>query len=78
MVQIIRGSTSRGAHICALHAGLLAIEDLLESGPTHKRVALRDHRMALERAYPSLLLVTDSDIAQHLAEIDGDPHDDQT
>lgn len=76
MVNLIRGSTSRGAHIRALHAGLLAIEGLLESGPTHKRVALRDHRMALERAYPTLLRVTDSDVAQAVAELDGEPLDD--
>lgn len=76
MVAVIRGSTSRGAHVRALHAGLLALEDLLESHPTHKRIALRDHRMALERAYPSLLTVTDSDVAQTVAELDGEALDD--
>lgn len=76
MVQLIRGSTSRGAHIRALHGALLALEDLLESGPTYKRVALRNHRSALERAYPTLLTVTDSDVAQAVAELDGEAIED--
>lgn len=76
MVQIIRGSTSRGAHVRAIWYALVTLEDLLEAGPTYKRVALRDHRMALERAYPTLLMVTDSDVAQALAEEDGQAHDD--
>jgi len=72
MARIIRTGTSRGAHIRALFAALLELEELLPQEPSHKRVALRDHRAALARAYPQLLLVNEVDVEQHLAEEDGD------
>jgi len=70
-VPIIRGSTSRGAHVRALWEALtVMIEDMPEL-PSERRVRLRNARAALERAHPGEL-VTDSDLAQALAEEDGD------
>jgi len=70
-VPIIRGSTSRGAHVRALWEALSAMIDHLPECPTERRVRLRTCRAALERAYPGEL-VTESDIEQFLAEEDGD------
>lgn len=71
--RVIRTSTSRGAHIRALHAALSALADVYD-GPSHKRVAIRDHLAALERAYPFLRL-TESDVAQAVAEEDDETID---
>lgn len=73
--RIIRSGTSRGAHIRALFEALLCIEEGLPDCPSHRRVALRVHRAALVRAYPQILRVNESDLAQHLAEEDGDAVD---
>jgi len=70
-VPIIRGSTSRGAHVRALWDVISCLIDDLPSVPTERRVRLRTLRSALERAYPGEL-VTDTDLAQVLAEEDGD------
>lgn len=72
MARSIRTGTSRGAHIRALHAALLQLEELLPAKcPSHKRVALRDHRTALERAYPGYFR-HDVAVEQALAEEEGD------
>jgi len=72
MARIIRTGTSRGAHIRALHAALLELEELVPNEPSWRRIRLRDHRAALARAYPQLLLLNDTELAQTLAEEDGD------
>jgi len=72
MARIIRTGTSRGAHIRALYSALSELEQLLPEYPSHRRVALRDHRAALQRAYPQLLLPNETELAQALAEEDGD------
>lgn len=72
MGRYIRTGTSRGAHIRALYSALLELEELLPPEPSHRRVAIRDHRAALLRAYPHCLRVSEVDVAQALAEEDGD------
>lgn len=73
--RIIRSSTSRGAAVRALFAALLELEELIPiDAPSARRVALRDHRSALVRAYPELR-INDSELAQALAEEDGDGQD---
>jgi len=73
--RIFRGSTSRGAHIRALAELLVSFLEALPDAPTHRRVALRDHLMALIRAYPELQLTT-SDVAQLVAEDDDETIED--
>jgi len=70
-MPIIRGGTSRGAHVRALWEALTVLIEDLTDVPSEKRVRLRTLRAGLERAYPGEL-VTDSDLAQALAEEDGD------
>jgi len=70
-MPIIRGSTSRGAHIRALWEALTCLIEQLPSTPVEQRVRLRNARAALERAYPAEL-VTETDIAQAVAEDDND------
>ena len=73
-MPIIRGSTSRGAHVRALW-NLLGDLAELHAG-TDKGVRIRTYRAMLERAYPGECSgVTDSDIEQFLAEEDGLPID---
>lgn len=72
MGRFIRTGTSRGAHIRALYSALLQLEELLPPEPNPRRVALRNHRAALVRAYPDTLKASEVDILQHLAEEDGD------
>lgn len=72
MGRFIRTGTSRGAHIRALYSALLQLEELLPHGPNTKRVALRNHRAALVRAYPHDLGRNEVAELQHLAEEDGD------
>lgn len=72
MGRFIRTGTSRGAHVRALWAALLQLEELLPLGPNPKRVALRNHRSALQRAYPGILGRDEVAELQHLAEEDGD------
>lgn len=61
--MIIRGSTSRGAHIRALHSALADIIDFLPDYPSERRVRLRDCKAALERAYPELRNEVDNEVA---------------
>jgi len=72
-VPIIRGSTSRGAHVRALHLALWAILDLIPDDPiwAMKRVAVRNTIALLRRAYPQDLDVNDVELEQWLAEEDG-------
>lgn len=72
MGRFIRTGTSRGAHVRALWTALLQLEELLPPEPHPKRVRLRDHRAALERAYPQILGRNEVAELQHLAEEDGD------
>jgi len=66
---IIRGTvrTSRGAHVRALAQALADLIDFLPEYPSHRRVALRDHLAALQRAYPELQNEVDNYVA-HLQE----------
>lgn len=72
MGRFIRTGTSRGAHVRALWHALLLLEEQLPLGANPKRVALRNHRSALERAYPQILGRDEVAELQHLAEEDGD------
>lgn len=56
-------STSRGAHVRALWALLSDRIDALGDDANPRRIALREHRSALERAYPEFLAVSDVDLA---------------
>jgi len=73
---IVRRDTSLGVHVRAL-AELLAasIADERDGLPSERRVRLRNHLSALMRAYPECF-ATDSDIAQALAEEDGEELED--
>jgi len=74
--QIVRRDTSLGVHVRALASVLAAlIADEAEGLPSERRVRMRGHLAALKRAYPEFLAVTESDIAQGLAEEDGDAID---
>lgn len=69
---VLRSGTSRGSHVHALAEALCALLELIpEDQPSERRVRIRDHLMALIRAYPELQLTT-SDVAQLVAEEDGD------
>jgi len=69
-----QGSTSLGAHVRALAVLLMErILDEQETGLPSPRVPrLRGHLRALVRAYPQYLAVNESDLAQSLAELDGE------
>lgn len=70
--RFIRSGTSRGAHVRALAALLLEAAERLEAdGPHWRAVVIKDHLMALIRAYPELQL-SSSDVAQMVAEEDGE------
>ncbi len=71
---VYKGHTSRGVHIRALWDALTCLIDEIPDVPTERRVRLRTFRAGLERAYPAEL-VSDTDIAQALAEEDGDGHE---
>lgn len=75
--RIIRnGGTSRGAHIRAIWECLTTLIEHLPDFPSEKRVRLRTTRAALERAYPEFLGVNEVELAQWLAEEDGDEIED--
>lgn len=76
MGRVIRTGTSRGAHVRALWHALLLLEEQLPFGANPKRVALRNHRSALERAYPTILGRNEVHEMQMLAEEDGDAIED--
>jgi len=70
-MPIIRGSTSRGAHVRAIWEALTCLIDDIPEVPSATRVRLRAQRAMLERSYPGELGV-DIALAQALAEEDGD------
>jgi len=70
-VPIIRGDTSRGAHVRALAECLTALIDFLPDVPSEQRVRLRNHLAALRRAYVAEF-PTETDLAQALSEADED------
>jgi len=53
-MPIIRGGTSRGAHVRALAEALMAMIDFLPDVPSERRVRLRNLLSALRRAHPEL------------------------
>jgi len=71
VMPILRGGTSRGAHVRAVWEALTALIDFLPDVPSEQRVRWRTSRAALERAYPGELGV-ETALAQALAEEDGD------
>lgn len=68
--RIFRSGTSRGAHIRALHAALLELEELLpaDGAGAQRRIRIRTQRALLVRAYPELLKVNEVDLAWDLEE----------
>jgi len=71
---IVRRDTSLGVHVRALAEVLMnLVADELDGLPSERRVRLRGHLAALIRAYPEHLALNESDLAQALAEADGDP-----
>jgi len=75
-VPIIRGSTSRGAHVRAIWETLTCLIDDIPSVPSATRVRLRAQRAMLERSYPGELGVNASALAQQMADEDGIPQED--
>lgn len=77
MVRVNASRTSRGAHAQprALHACISAVLEALPDLPDYRRVQLRDALRSLERQHKELAL-TESDVAQLLAEEDGEAHED--
>jgi len=71
-MPIIRGGTSRGAHVRALQEALEVLIDDIPDVPSEKRVRLRTCLAALRRAYPELQL-SESDVAQMVEDPDGLP-----
>jgi len=66
-------STSLGAHVRALAEVLVTlVADEAEGLPSERRVRLRGHLAALTRAYPEFLGFNEVELAQALAEEDGD------
>lgn len=51
---------------------LAIVEQQLSEGPSPDRIALRDARFKLVRAFPRQLELNESELAQQLAEEDGD------
>jgi hypothetical protein len=76
LVPIIRGSTSRGAHVRAIWEALTCLIDDIPAVPSSTRVRLRAQRAVLERTYPGELGVNASQLAQEMAEEDGIPQED--
>lgn len=80
MVRVNASRTSRGAHshVSALWDLLTLLIEECGDDPAlaTKRMRLRGTRSALERAYPKALQLTESDIAQLLAEEDGEALED--
>lgn len=73
--RILRSGTSRGAAHQVLRDLLLVLEISLEPAPNALRAEFRSLRARLELAYRDLQL-TESDVAQALAEADGEEFDD--
>jgi len=75
--QIVRRDTSLGVHVRALAELLMTmVADEAEGLPSERRVRLRGHLSALLRAYPEFLAVNESELAQALAEVDGEAIED--
>jgi len=51
------------------------VADESDGLPSERRVRLRGHLSALLRAYPEYLAVNESELAQAMAEADGDAQD---
>ena len=49
------------------------VADEADGLPSERRVRLRGHLAALIRAYPEYLALNESDLAQAIAEEDGEP-----
>jgi len=65
--------TSLGPHVRALAEVLITmVADEADGLPSERRVRLRGHLAALIRAYPEFLALNEADLAQALAEEDGD------
>ena len=73
-MPIIRGGTSRGAHVRAVAEALMAIIDHMPEFPSERRVRLRNTLSALRRAHPELR--QEIDLEHDLQEEDGIPQDD--
>lgn len=74
---IVRRDTSLGVHVRALAELLItAIIDDADGLPSERRVRLRNHLAALQRAYPDLLAVNEAGLEQALQELDGIPIED--
>jgi len=64
---------SLGTHVRALAEVLMTmVADEAEGLPSERRVRLRGHLSALVRAYPEFLALNESELAQAMAEADGD------
>lgn len=74
--RIIKSSAGRAAHVRALACALFNIEAMLPPDASTRRVQIRDHISALLRAYPHDLAVSEVDLAQAIAEEDGDALED--
>jgi len=73
---LVRRDTSLGVHVRALAEVLVTmVADEADGLPSARRVALRGHLSALVRAYPEYLALNESELAQALAEADGDAVD---
>jgi len=74
--RVFRTGTSRGTHVRALWECLSALIEVEHDFVlTERRVRLRTYRAMLERTYPNELGVNAVDLAQALAEEDGEPFD---
>jgi len=73
----LRRDTSRGVHVRALAECLMTlIADDANGLPSERRVRLRTHLAMLIRAYPEELAISETDLAQAIAEEDGHGHED--
>ncbi len=74
---LVRRDTSLGVHVRALAEVLITmIIDDADGLPSERRVRLRNHLFALQRAYPEVLAVNASELEQALKELDGVPIED--
>jgi len=74
---IVRRDTSLGVHVRALAEVLITlVADEADGLPSARRVALRGHLSALVRAYPEFLALNEAELAQAIAEADGEELED--
>ena len=69
-MPIIRGSTSRGAHVRALLECLQCLINDIPDVPSERRVQLRTLTAMLIRAYPHELQVSQAELHAHFEESD--------